>query len=468
MLVKLLLITILIVISLFCWLSLINPVDVEFHFFGKTIPTDLSTLMISSFVLGAMLVFISTLTRDAKRAIEGYRQLRRKKREQSIKDELNKGMEYFLRGDLTKAKTHFAEVLKSDPLQMDLYLKLSEIALKEGNDDEALHWLERARLFDMRNVDILLREAEIYQRMKRFDEAIRVLNRTIGLDETNLKALKSLGEIYLNSQRWEEAIRIQKAILKLAKGKQGEAEENLCYLGLKYEHGRDLLNQGGEENLETALKAAKEIVREDKTFQPGFVLLGDIYLRMGRWTSAGKVWGKSFRRFKSIIFILRLEELYLGREDPSTLLRIYQRALSGDPDNWMIAFFYAKLCLRLEMLDEALDEINEISLRQKDFPSLHRLLAEISLHKKDFSRAAQEFEKTFELSGTSYLSFLCNVCERESKEWIAYCPQCHQWGTYTIKEGEKIIPLRPPSLSHSERIHFSLEGRRRRPSEIHK
>jgi tetratricopeptide (TPR) repeat protein len=269
-------------------------------------------------------------------------------------------VDYFLRGDLAKAKTQFTEVLKSDPLQMDLYLKLAEIALKEGNDDDALHWLERARLFDMRNVDILLREAEIYQRMKRFDETIRVLNRIIGLDETNLKALKSLREIYLNSQRWEEAIHTQKTILKLAKGKQAEEEESLCYLGLKYEHARDLVNRGGEENLETALKAAKEIVREDKTFQPGFVLLGDIYLRMGRWTSAGKVWGKSFRRFKSIIFILRLEELYLGREDPSTLLRIYQRALSSDPDNWMIAFFYTKLCLRLEMLDEALDEINEI------------------------------------------------------------------------------------------------------------
>jgi len=183
-------------------------------------------------------------------------------------------------------------------------------------------------------------------------------------------------------------------------------------------------------------------------------LLGDIYLRMGRWASAGKVWGKSFTRFKSIVFILRLEELYLGREDPSTLLRIYQRALKHDPENWVLAFFYAKLCLRLEMLDEALEEINEISLRVKEFPALHRLLAEIYLHKKDFGRAAQEFERTFELSGTSYLSFFCTTCERESKEWIAYCPQCHQWSTYMIKEAEKAISV--SSSPFSERIHLPL------------
>jgi lipopolysaccharide biosynthesis regulator YciM len=453
MLVKLLLSFLFIVIGFFLWLSYENPLDVKFHFFGKTFETDLSILMISSFVLGAMLVFIGTLARDTKRAIQDYLKSHQKRKEESLKEELNKGMDVFLRGDLAKAKSHFMEVLKRDPSQIDLYLRLSEITLQEGNDQDALHWLGRAELIDMRNIDILLRQAGVYQRMKRFDEAIRTLNRAIGLDETNIKALKSMRQIYLDSRRWEEAIRIQRSILKFTKGKQAEEEETLFYLGLKYEHARDLLTRGGEKNLENALKEVKEIVREQKTFQPGFVLLGDIYLLMGRWASAGKVWGKSFTRFKSIVFVLRLEELYLSREDPSTLLRIYQRALKHDPENWVLAFFYAKLCLRLEMLDEALEEINEISLRVKDFPALHRLFAEIYLHRKDFGRAAQEFEKTFELSGSSYLSFFCTTCERESKEWIAYCPQCHQWSTYTIKEAEKAIPF--PS-SFSERVHLPL------------
>ncbi|MBM4350883.1 MAG: tetratricopeptide repeat protein [Deltaproteobacteria bacterium] len=458
MLVKLLILIILGLVSIFCWLSLTNPLDVQFRFFGKIIPTDLSTLMITSFVLGVLLVFISFLARDAKRAIEGYRQSRKRKKEQSIKEEMNKGMEDFLRGNLARAKAHFTETLKNDPFQKDLYLKLSEISVKEGNDEEALHWLERARWIDSKNVEIPLRQGEIYQRTKRPDEAIRALKRAIGLDDSNLRALKSLREIYRNSQRWEEAIRVQRSILKLAKGKQTEEEENLFYLGLKYEHALDLLSQG-DEGVEDALKVAKEIVREEKTFEPGFVLLGDIYLRIGKWASAGKVWGKSFRRFKSIIFILRLEELYLNREDPGTLLRIYQRTMSDHPDNWMLAFFYAKLCLRLEMLDEALEEINTISLRQKDFPAIHRLLAEIYLHKKDFSRAAQEFEKTFELSGTSYLPFICTVCERESKEWVAYCPQCHRWSTYTIKEVEKIISQLPLPRPFSKEAFFSLEER---------
>ena len=448
----LLIILFFVVIGFFLSLGFYNPLAVEFDFFGKTISTNISNLLLSSFFLGAMLVFIGTLTRDARRAIQDFLKSRQDKQNESLKEELNKGMDVFLRGDLAKAKTHFIQVLKKDPTQIDLYLRLSEIALQEGHDQDALHWLGRAELIDMRNLEVLLRQAGVYQRMKRFDEAIRVLNRAVGLDETNLKAPKRLRQIYLDSKRWEEASRIQRSILKFTKGKQAEEEENLFYLGLKYERARDLLSRGGEQDLENALKEVKETVRERKTFQPGFVLLGDIYLRMGRWASSGKVWGKSFTRFKSIVFILRLEELYLSREDPSTLLRIYQRALKHDPENWVLAFFYAKLCLRLEMLDEALEEINDISFRAKDFPALHRLLAEIYLHKKDFGRAAQEFEKTFELSGTSYLSFFCTTCERESKEWIAYCPQCHQWSTYTIKEPEKAISS--PSPSFPERLNL--------------
>ncbi len=455
MLVRLLLILILIVISLFCWLSLLNPVEIEFHFFGKTIPTELDTLMISSFVLGALLVFLGTLTRDAKRAYAEFKKSRERKREQVLKEELEKGMDAFFRGDLSKAKTHYVEILKRDPMQTDLYLRLSEIAQREGNEEEALRWVEKATLVNSRDTNLLLREASLRQRMKQFTEAIRILNRITDVDPGNLKALKCQREVFVESRKWEEALRIQRGILKAIKGKQAEEDETFFYLGVKYEHATEMLSKEAGHSLEPVLKEAKEIAREEKRFLPGILLLGDIYQRMGKWKAAGNVWGKGFRRFRSIVFLLRLENLYLGRGDPNTLLRIYQRALKTYPDNDVIAFFYAKLCLRLEMHDAALEELDLISLKRKDFPALHRLLAEIYLHKKDFSRAAQEFEKTFELSGTSYFPFVCTHCQRESKEWAAYCPQCHHWSTYAIAEGESAMPS--PSLPFEGPAPFSLK-----------
>jgi lipopolysaccharide biosynthesis regulator YciM len=455
MLVTLLLILILIVITLFCWLSLVNPVDIDFHFFGKTFPADLSTLMISSFVLGVFLVFLGMLARDAKRAFIEFQKSRKERKEQALREELEKGMEAFLRGDLGKARAHYAESLKRDPTQIDLYLRLSEISQREGNEEEALRWVERAGLIDSRNTTLLLREAALRQRMKQFSDAVRLLNRIIDLDAGNLKALKCLREVYLESHKWEDAIRTQKTVLKYTKGKQAEEEETFFYLGLKYEHVRELLTREGGDSLDPLVKEAKEIVREEKKFLPGYLLLGDIYQRMGKWKEAGNVWGKGFRRFQSVIFLTRLEDLYLGRGDPNTLLRIYQRALKFYPDNGVIAFFYAKLCFRLEMLDEALEELDLISLKRKDFPALHRLLAEIYLHKKDFERAVQEFEKTFELSGASYFPFVCAHCQRESREWTAYCPQCHHWSTYTIPERERAAST--TSFDFPKQIPFSLK-----------
>jgi len=455
MIIRLLLILILIIICLFCWLSLANPVDIEFHFFGRVIDTDLNTLMISSFVLGVLLVFLGTLTRDAKRAFSEFQKSRKKKRQEALKDELEKGMDAFLRGDLAKARTHYTEILKQDPGQIDLYLKLSEISQREDKSVEALQWVEKASLIDSRNVSLLLREASLRQKMKQFSDAIRVLNRAIDLEAGNLKAQKCLREVYLESGQWEEALRVQKAVLKYTKGKQAEEEETFFYLGLKYEHAKDLLDRSAGDSLEVVLKEAKEIARQEKKFLPGYLLLGDVYHRMGKWKIAGNIWGKGFKRFQSIIFLLRLENLYLERGDPNTLLRIYQRAMETYPDRDVLSFFYAKLCLRLEMLDEALEEIDLISLHRKDFPALHRLLAEIYLHKKDFSRAAQEFEKTFELSGTSYFPFVCTFCQRESKEWIAYCPQCHRWSTYAIPEGERLASS--PSFPMARPVPFSLK-----------
>jgi tetratricopeptide (TPR) repeat protein len=454
MLVRLLLIAILVVVSLFCWVSLENPVDVEFHFFNERISTSVSALMLSSFMLGVLLVFIGTLARDVRRAFQEFRKSRQRRKEERVKEALNRGMDHFIRGDFAKAKNHFIEALRKDPTQIDLYLRLADMNLKEGNDEQALHWLRQARLIDVRNVEILLREADVYQRTKRLDEAIRTLTRVVELDETNLKALRALREIRLEGRQWEEAVRLQKSILKLVEGKPAKEEETLFYLGLKYEHGRDRLNRGGAENLGMALKEAKEIIRERRDFQPGYVLLGDVLLRMGRWAAAGKVWGKGLMRFRSVVFILRLEDLYLGREDPGTLLRIYQKALRQYPAQWPIRFFYAKLCLRLEMLDEALETLEEISVGQQDFPALHRLLAEIHLHKKDFSGAAREFEKSFELSGRGYLPFYCTTCDNESQEWKAFCPQCHQWNTYKIKPGEEAVHAPPPSLAERIPVPF--------------
>jgi len=80
MFVRLLIVVMIIIVSAFCILSFTNRVEVEFNFFGETYVTQLPTLMISSFALGVLLVFLGTLARDARRALDEYRRSARSKK----------------------------------------------------------------------------------------------------------------------------------------------------------------------------------------------------------------------------------------------------------------------------------------------------------------------------------------------------------------------------------------------------
>ena len=122
--------------------------------------------------------------------------------------------------------------------------------------------------------------------MKQFsDAAIRLLNRITDLDAGNLKALKCLREVYLESQRWEEALRTQKTVLKYTKGKQAEEEETFFYLGLKYEHVRELLSRGGGDSLDPLSKRQKRSFEKKRSFFPA----------ISCWAISTNAWGNGKR-----------------------------------------------------------------------------------------------------------------------------------------------------------------------------
>ena len=159
MIVRLLLILTLLIISLFCWLSFTQSHGCGVLFFRQnhynrsSHPDDY--LLCARGAVGVC----GDLGSRCQTGDSNIRRSRQEKKRQFLKEEFSRGMDNLIRGDLTKAKGHFGEVLKKDPTQIDLYLRLSEINYKEGKSEEALHWLERARLIDLNNVDILLRES---------------------------------------------------------------------------------------------------------------------------------------------------------------------------------------------------------------------------------------------------------------------------------------------------------------------
>jgi len=124
----------------------------------------------------------------------------------------------------------------------------------------------------------------------------------------------------------------------------------------------------------------------------------------------------------------------------------------------MLRFFFGKFCLRLEMVDEALEQLKVIEDAGVDLPQLHLLLAEGHRRRHRTDEAIRAYQKA--LGGTRRLHFgyLCEACGEDTEEWQSRCPSCGSWGSFSVAgrqslRNAKLLELRP--IHHGEREAWS-------------
>jgi lipopolysaccharide biosynthesis regulator YciM len=430
--------SIIIFVGIFLYLSYLNPVSIQFQYFrGSYLETSLSTLLIGSVLLGAVITFLIYFVRDVRKAMK-------ERKEQKVREQLwetfYQATDALFKGDLPKAEKQILAYLNKRPDDPKVYLTLVEVYLRAGKSKKAIETLEKAKGLKIDQLEILFREAQIYKETKDYAGAIQTFQEIIALNPTNREAMRELRDIYIEEKEWEESLKLQRKIIKISP--QGEIDrERKLQRGLRYEHA-GLMAERGEED--KGIKELKDIIREDPSFTPPHVLLGELLRRAGETKEAIKVWRKGFERTHEIIFLNNLEDLYLHEEDPRGIIHLYLDAMKKEPSNIVIPFFYARLCLRLEMIDDALEKLQEMEENLSEHPSYHYLLAEGYSHRADYEQAAAEYRKGLELEGGAYVPYRCTNCQREVKDWLPLCPSCNQWGTLTACTQEEIkVPLSP-------------------------
>ncbi len=162
-----------------------------------------------------------------------------------------------------------------------------------------------------------------------------------------------------------------------------------------------------------------------------------------------KLWEKAFRNDPHVVLLERLEDVGLKQGDPGRVLRIYQEALARDPAQLLFRFLYGKLCLRLEMIDEALDQFERLESAGAHFPELSVLKGEAHHRRKNLDAAVQEFRKAVRIEG---LHYICGACSADSYRWEARCATCHEWNTLRAAaraeiEGQARVPEAGPLIT---------------------
>ena len=415
-------------------LSILNPDEVKFYYYWGTQPIEMSvaSFVVLSFVLGVILSIVVSFFFDVKSSIGGWVAGKQKRKVEEFRESLERAKAYDLRGDREKAIENLQKIIRSAPNLEETYACLSDIYTSMEEYDKAIETLNLGEMNVGKKESILLKKVRVNLTARNYLKNESILKDVLKINESNIDALRILRDFYVGKKDWDNAYEIEKRIKKFIKTE----EENRRFVGIRYEKTLTLFNDKFSQSSDKIIDTLKEIIGDDKRFIPAYILLAEAYIKIDKLNEAGRVYGRGYTKTGHIEFLLKMEDLYINRGDPGAILKIYQRVLDLSPKDHLITFLYARLCLRLEMIDEALELLNSLIEEGEEFRGLHRAMAEAYIHREELENAVMEFRKAFPMGEEVYIPFFCTKCQAVKHEWTDFCESCYSWNTINVKKEE--------------------------------
>lgn len=379
-----------------------------------------------SFALGAFIVILFTLLRDAKTIFQDWRKRQRERIDVRVQEIFTKGLYAYLSGKYDQAISFFRDIIKIEPNHFYTLLRIGDAYLQERNYAEAIKFHKKARKIDEKSLEAYFALANDYILSGSYDEAISIIQEVVKKDSSNVEALVRLRDIYIKMGRWDGAHEIQGRIVKYRKD---HIEDTKLLMGLRYEFARSLYKKGEKDKGKRLLKA---IIRADKDFVPAFVTLGEMLIDALEGHEAAELWERGYYMNYNEIILHKLEDFYLRQSEPEKIIWIYKKAISMNPDNAPLRFYLGKLYYRLEMLDEAFEVLSELEGTEGAMPELYKLLGNIYERKEEYGKAIGEFKKALGLRKRVMVPYYCPNCDYHTYEWSGRCLRCGEWNTFTV------------------------------------
>jgi len=430
----------------------INPGDMTVFLASDqsfTFPTPI--FLIAAVLLGLLLgngVHILSLLGRSASSWRGSRRLKRSEETLSI---YRKGVGRLLSGDLKKANNLLQKALERDRKRVDIHLALANVAEQEGNSQQAIDLLLKARDLEPKSIEVLFKLAAVYRAAGRIDDAIETYRTLVTSDGENRKALRALRDMQIERQDWDDALALQKRIIKAASGGSKLTAEKELLLQLRYELALVDLKNGATDK---AISALEELSREAKVATPARVSLGDAHMQNKAIGKAAEVFQAGYLSEKRSIFLARLEDCYMQAEDPSGLLSFYRKQLLENGDDLLLRLYFGRFCLRIEMVDEAIEQLHAVESSGVDFPQLHLLLAEANRRRKQVDEAIKEYRLALRVDNHLSLGFNCKECNTEHSTWQSRCQNCGAFDSLIVPERQQIQQGRPQiqkAIPHGQR-----------------
>ena len=437
MAIRLLFLFFVIILVAFYYISMLNGHRVPFYF-SSTSLVDLTIyqLVILSFSFGAAMVILGTLVNDITVASRTWRERRERHRRKTAQDRAMKAAELVQRGMLSEAVaelTRSLSVYKEDREALELLASAHE---EMGNNLEAAKALTKVKQVDPSHLSVYFRLAAIYRKMNDPEAALAALKAVEATEGENPRAWKEIRDIHIARGDMVSAYAEQKKLMR-HKGKNATSEDNALFIALRYEKAIVRLKAGKVDDAERRLR---DILKDEPTFCPAYTALSE-HMRSRDLDEATEILIHGFRATHNPVFLIRLEDLCIETERPQSMIRIYsnlQQEFSADYD---VNIFMGKFFLRLEMIDEGLEQFLKTETLEPDRESLHILLAEAFRRRSRFESACKHYQRAYGYKRRYLIPFRCNACGSSTIKWTHRCPDCGGWNSYTIDHGNSTYAI---------------------------
>ncbi len=409
------------------YLATLNPDLVEIHLplLGDYKPTS-GVLMIVTFGLGILAALIFFAVRDWQ---EYFRKLAEKKKEklnQASRERLARARNYLQIGLEDMALASLRDALEKNPCLAEAHELMGDLMAGKGDHYGAASSHNQAFSLDRSNDAYAWKLSRDYQAAGNTALAQKIMKDALELNEKSVFLLIRYRDLLMELRDWEGAIAAQTRLAKVREYR-GREDHRQVLAGIHFEQGKALLAQNQPEE---AVKTLEEAAKLDPQLSLAYVRTGDAHLSLAKEKAALKIWALGYRRTADPVILSRLEDYYLRINDPSRIINLYLRYIEEKPQGIELRLQFANLLFKLEMLQEATNQLEEIRrLGSEDHPRVSFLSYQLKRKMDDIPGAMNELATLVEKCQPGKGEQVCAACQKRWTGTQDRCPGCGRWGT---------------------------------------
>ena len=421
------------------YLSTLNPDLLSQRF---AVSENLSLPVYSVFIIVFLLGFLPAVgvlvIRTLRQELAQRRQRKLDREQKSTRGSFRRAVDLETDGQYTRAAAELESCLVERPEDFSALLAYGEVLRRSGRVEEALEVHRRASVLYPRSVAVLYQLADDYEARGETEVGGQIRDRILrDFPGLGLAELRRRRDLSLLARDWRESTRLQEKIdgLLAAGGvpvspETVPDEDRLLHLGLTYQRAADAVEA---DQYDEALRLLDEVLTADPEFIPGLMLRGEIDLIQERPDAAVESWRKAFEGTGKALFLLRIEDHFIEREEPLEAIENLHRVIADGDSDLVPRFFLGRLYYRLEMLDEALRVLSPLIERVEQSPTLFYLLARIHKRRGEMGQAVECYQACVRQAGLGAADFFCAACKARSAEWTDRCEECGAWGSIELR-----------------------------------